>query len=606
MGYLRSFLTLIGIIILSVGTLDASTRTITLVPSFTSPLSSWGSLTEAHLLNEAALRYAQEQADQVFSGGICASSCTGGPSHIIAALVGRAGGYVLNENAIQRVYGVNSARVYLFAHQNDTTPATFDILVGSGTGCTFPGNGRVGRFIFINCTAGSARPVLLDQGTSTRSLVLPLQYVDTGATGNINLVIDIRPSNSGRAFVNLLDPVYGVTGDNVTSDTAAIQRAFDAGTGGTIFVPNKTYLLDGNGVLLNGDTRLVFASPNAIFRYTGTVAAVRVDHQKRLVWESGTIDISGAGASAIGIRVRGLWFGTFVQPSVITGGASQEAIHIESSVTGGNQYGAYIIQIINPDLQRGLALYGIRVLSTVGDGNRATHIMIRGGWISGKTAGISFDTVFGGTIEGVAIDSGVDAIAISNSRGISIDLGETSGTGYGVNYGTGNAQQFLRATNDTGVMGLGAYNSTNMTPILYNRNQVRLYGSSSDQTYYLDIRSLFSYPKSFSMSVRGGGLPEREIFSWGEGSPLIIQSGAARVSIDDVVSVGTFGTVNLVAGDALIVRGPIRLTDSGTQPDCILSRRGMIWQEDGANGVKDNVQVCAKDAGDVYAWRVLY
>jgi hypothetical protein len=45
---------------------------------------------------------------------------------------------------------------------------------------------------------------------------------------------------------------------------------------------------------------------------------------------------------------------------------------------------------------------------------------------------------------------------------------------------------------------------------------------------------------------------------------------------------------------------------AATRPDCDGSRRGQIWQEFSATGVKDSVAVCAKDAADAFAWRTLY
>ena len=45
---------------------------------------------------------------------------------------------------------------------------------------------------------------------------------------------------------------------------------------------------------------------------------------------------------------------------------------------------------------------------------------------------------------------------------------------------------------------------------------------------------------------------------------------------------------------------------TGTQPACSSSLRGRIWTVFGATGVKDSVTVCAKDATNAYAWRVIY
>ncbi len=43
-----------------------------------------------------------------------------------------------------------------------------------------------------------------------------------------------------------------------------------------------------------------------------------------------------------------------------------------------------------------------------------------------------------------------------------------------------------------------------------------------------------------------------------------------------------------------------------SKPACQASRRGMYWHTFGGAGVKDTVEVCAKDILDAYAWRTIY
>jgi hypothetical protein len=43
-----------------------------------------------------------------------------------------------------------------------------------------------------------------------------------------------------------------------------------------------------------------------------------------------------------------------------------------------------------------------------------------------------------------------------------------------------------------------------------------------------------------------------------------------------------------------------------TQPMCALNMRGRLWFVPGGTGVQDSLQVCAADATNTYAWRVLY
>ncbi len=52
--------------------------------------------------------------------------------------------------------------------------------------------------------------------------------------------------------------------------------------------------------------------------------------------------------------------------------------------------------------------------------------------------------------------------------------------------------------------------------------------------------------------------------------------------------------------------GQLWNTDIGTKPTCNATNRGRIWHDFNGVSVKDTVEVCAKDATDVYAWRVIY
>jgi hypothetical protein len=44
----------------------------------------------------------------------------------------------------------------------------------------------------------------------------------------------------------------------------------------------------------------------------------------------------------------------------------------------------------------------------------------------------------------------------------------------------------------------------------------------------------------------------------------------------------------------------------GVRPVCDAGMRGTFWYAPGAAGVKDTVDVCAKDAANVYGWRAIY
>jgi hypothetical protein len=63
----------------------------------------------------------------------------------------------------------------------------------------------------------------------------------------------------------------------------------------------------------------------------------------------------------------------------------------------------------------------------------------------------------------------------------------------------------------------------------------------------------------------------------------------------------TSAATETTGGSATIMIG-----DAGTKPTCQESRRGMFWHDFGGAGVKDTVEICAKDAADAYAWRTIY
>jgi parallel beta-helix repeat protein len=93
---------------------------------------------------------------------------------------------------------------------------------------------------------------------------------------------------------------FGARGDGVTDDTAALQRALDAGAGGVVRVPAGTYLVhadgfrDGGkgGITPRSDTRLVLAR-DAVLKAKSTAATdyvvVRVERVSNVVIEGGTI-----------------------------------------------------------------------------------------------------------------------------------------------------------------------------------------------------------------------------------------------------------------------------------------------------------------------------
>jgi len=96
--------------------------------------------------------------------------------------------------------------------------------------------------------------------------------------------------------------------------------------------------------------------------------------------------------------------------------------------------------------------------------------------------------------------------------------------------------------------------------------------------------------------LTGSGTSDK-IAKWTNGTTLgdsIMSEGGTTISIGGDLSVGKIDST-----------GGIQL-NTGAQPACDLSTRGTLWFTQSASGVKDTLEVCAKDATDAYAWRTVW
>lgn len=73
-----------------------------------------------------------------------------------------------------------------------------------------------------------------------------------------------------------------------------------------------------------------------------------------------------------------------------------------------------------------------------------------------------------------------------------------------------------------------------------------------------------------------------------------------------VLATGKVGVRTAAPNRELEVNGGVRLNTATAKPSCDATVRGTFWVTQGGAGVKDSVEVCAKDAADNYAWRTLF
>jgi hypothetical protein len=88
--------------------------------------------------------------------------------------------------------------------------------------------------------------------------------------------------------------------------------------------------------------------------------------------------------------------------------------------------------------------------------------------------------------------------------------------------------------------------------------------------------------------------------SWAAGTnEAAVQSGGPALSAGSNVTLTQ-------TGSSVLISAALQSLLTGTQPGCTTSTGGFMWYTQGSSGVKDTVQVCAKDASDSYAWRTLF
>jgi hypothetical protein len=119
--------------------------------------------------------------------------------------------------------------------------------------------------------------------------------------------------------------------------------------------------------------------------------------------------------------------------------------------------------------------------------------------------------------------------------------------------------------------------------------------------------------------VTPGSVPAR--LSIVTGTSMTNRAERVVVKYDGTVGIGTSsptqklevaGTVkatSFIGDGSQLTNLPVSTGAPGTKPACTSTTRGSFWTTQGVTGVgatKDTVEVCAKDASDVYAWRGLW
>lgn len=85
-------------------------------------------------------------------------------------------------------------------------------------------------------------------------------------------------------------------------------------------------------------------------------------------------------------------------------------------------------------------------------------------------------------------------------------------------------------------------------------------------------------------------------------------NGTEKAYVDKDGNIVSGSTGYIYAGTSLNSTTGLQINRGGgsSKPTCDSSTRGTFWVVSNGAGVKDTVEVCAKDAGDAYDWRTIY
>ena len=374
--------------------------------------------------------------------------------------------------------------------------------------------------------------------TRQTRLNAPLRTVDGSAT----YVASTKPEK------------YGAKGDGTTDDTTAVQAALTAAAGGECRLEGA-YKITGSGLTLPSRTRIVFKGSGAKLIYTGTGACVTVANQRYIDWTSGTIDLSGAGSSAIGLWIRGCWNSTWHGLEIVgdahPGTSTLTGIKIETSAVGGNEYGSYVLRFEDLHMRDSTFGVGIDVSQTSGDtASKVTHLSIDDGWLLGCGVGLKLRKAEGVKVRGTVFEMsgstfqlGTNGIDIAACFNITLEPGEI-GTygGYGVYVDPANAGAvYLSMPSENQIGGVSGYiNAT--APVIYrSRQQLRVSGSVDvTQKYYAELRADINYWQAARLLMAGGG-PIDTVLEYGDAMGLIVRgatNSGKLVIVDNVLQLG--------------------------------------------------------------------
>ena len=168
--------------------------------------------------------------------------------------------------------------------------------------------------------------------------------------------------------------------------------------------------------------------------------------------------------------------------------------------------------------------------------------------------------------------------------------------------------------------GNSTYNSSDSPAfqLMRNNSATAIGGNGSTIPQHLDRLGNYAFGSYFGTSPKyAAGFAAYAQGTWTPtsypGFLTFMTTGATDVYPQERMRINSSGNIGIGVGNAsqkLEVNGGVRLNTVTVKPvTCTAALRGTIWFTQGVTGVgatADTLEVCAKDASDVYAWKALF
>lgn len=327
---------------------------------------------------------------------------------------------------------------------------------------------------------------------------------------------------------------YGAVGDGTTDDTAAIQAAADTAEGGTLYFPptdgDQYRITDTIG--MPGYLDVEGATGTEVLHDgPGGTHAFLWENEKRIRWNGPSIRFGAA--DQLGLGLHGMWFAEInslsIRNSTDGGYEGVVALDVLSSKEGTTDWGAYCINVNNPEMFMNAGHAGIQTGKATNDTMSVTHLNVYGGWIHGPDYGMDLEDLDVGYVEWIALENLEYGIRFTDSVGVTVNPGETTNiTNQTYKDGGGNGVMQLNRPHH---IGSGSTDLPHYTR--YGRNEIQLAPTNDiSQDYGVRIESRYEWQDAFSLAVKDS-TDWQELLHYGDGVGMTLSGGTGDINLLD-------------------------------------------------------------------------